>query len=225
MRGCESFYLTPVNKPKSDVWYKSLPMGINTISKCMSRLSMSLGSDKFLTNTSQRRTAKTRLTTAGLPREVVAKKTGNIERSCHYMIKSNTSQYCLSKHCSGHLSEIDGVYVDGGDFEKTMSMCLYAPNQNDHHATTLEVFSHVSQVQPMSQLATMAQVQTGVPVSTVAQVPTMVSTVAQVSPMAPTVAQVPSMIPALAQVPNAPNDVPPTVTEINKNGCSVRISL
>jgi hypothetical protein len=77
----------------------------------------------------------------------------------------------------------------------------------------------------MSQLATMAQVQTGVPVSTVAQVPTMVSTVAQVSPMAPTVAQVPSMIPALAQVPNAPNDVPPTVTEINKNGCSVRISL
>lgn len=64
-------------------------MGINYLGQCLKRLTVNNGNEEFLTNTSLRRTAKTRLTEAGIPREVCNKKTGNnvTERNfCVYII-------------------------------------------------------------------------------------------------------------------------------------------
>lgn len=77
MVGNSAFYLTPIQKPKSNVWFKCLPMGVNSIGKCLKRLTMSVNTDdENFTNSSLRRTAKTRLCESGIPREVSNKKTG-----------------------------------------------------------------------------------------------------------------------------------------------------
>jgi hypothetical protein len=75
-----SFYLTPIAQPKSDVWYKSQPFGIHSVEKVTKKLMASLGGDgvERYSNSSLRRTCYNRLLTAGVPREMIAKKTGRI---------------------------------------------------------------------------------------------------------------------------------------------------
>ena len=37
-RKSNSFYLTPLKKPKNDVWFSTVPVGHNTLGKTVSRL-------------------------------------------------------------------------------------------------------------------------------------------------------------------------------------------
>ena len=65
-----------------------------------------LGKDGYFTNTSLRRTAKSRLVEAGIPREVAKRRTG-------------------------HLSEADVVYVGGEVIEKQISNVLYGKSVSE----------------------------------------------------------------------------------------------
>lgn len=93
--GNDAFYLTPIPNPKSNVWFKPIPMGINTLAQTTSRIMSSFGDGKFYTNTSLRRTAKTRLVEAGIPPELARKKTG-------------------------HMSSADAIYLHQGTAERQM---------------------------------------------------------------------------------------------------------
>ena len=61
-----------------NVWYKNQAFGIHSIQKVTASLMQSIGKAGYFTNTSNRRTAKTRLTLAGIPREISKQKTGHI---------------------------------------------------------------------------------------------------------------------------------------------------
>ena len=99
--GNEAFYLTRIAKPKNDVWYKCVPMGIHTISGTISRLMKGISHDgHFYSNTSLRRTAKTRLVVGGIPKEIAMKKTG-------------------------HTSNADLNYVDPETLEENMCDAIY----------------------------------------------------------------------------------------------------
>ena len=99
MKGCSSFYLACKPNPSSDVWYKASPLGIHSIESATKTLFA--GSEKFLTNTSLRRTAKNRLVSAGIAPEVAQKKTGRIS------------------------SAADAAYIDASIYEKSMSDAIY----------------------------------------------------------------------------------------------------
>lgn len=98
--GNSSFYLTPIQNPKGPVWYKNIPVGVNTISSTLRKIMSNASDGMFYSNTSLRRTAKTRLTETGFAREIVCKKTG-------------------------HLSNADISYVDSARSEQSMSLALY----------------------------------------------------------------------------------------------------
>lgn len=93
------FHLACIVNPKSSTWYKNQPLGIHSIEKVTKSLMTMLGRKGHFTNTSLRRTSKTRLVEAGIPREV-------------------------SKKRIGHISNIDEVYVAETSMERQMSMIL-----------------------------------------------------------------------------------------------------
>ena len=113
MPGNEAFYLTPIQKPKNDVWYKNVPMGIHTISGTISRLMKGIDDGQFYSNTSLRRTAKTRLVVGGISKEIAMKKTG-------------------------HASNADLNYVDPESLEEKMCDTIYG---RQHHSEALQVSS------------------------------------------------------------------------------------
>jgi hypothetical protein len=86
---CPAFYLTPHNSPKTNCWYKSSPMGVNTISGTLKRLTSMANDGKLYSNTSLRRTAKTRIVNAGIPREVAKMKTGHVSNSADDYVENS----------------------------------------------------------------------------------------------------------------------------------------
>ena len=61
-----SFYLTPLKKPKTNVWYSSVPVGHNTLAKTVCRICAAAGIEGFKTNHSLRVITATRLFQAGV---------------------------------------------------------------------------------------------------------------------------------------------------------------
>jgi len=113
---CKAFYLTPLQKHqiKGAVWYKRCPMGIHKIENTTKTLMKNIAKDgEFFTNTSLRRTAKTRLVQGGISKEVAALKTGRINEKA------------------------DSAYIHAEVFEKDMSKVLYG----SYEATTNNVVS------------------------------------------------------------------------------------
>lgn len=98
-----SFYLTPLKAAKSSVWYKSSPLGIHQIEKMTAKLLKDV--DGNFSNTSLRRTTKTRLVQAGVPTAV-------------------------SKSLVGHLSNADEVYVCQSAFKEKVSNALTGSKSN-----------------------------------------------------------------------------------------------
>ena len=112
------FHLACITSPKTSIWYKNQALGIHQIERVTKDLMTSSGKDGYFTNTSLRRTAKSRMVEAGVPREV-------------------------SKRRIGHLSEIDSVYVDQSVMEKKVSRALYG---NDMSGTTNSTSSQMETI-------------------------------------------------------------------------------
>lgn len=77
-KGCLAFYLTPLQTPIGNCWYKCVPMGVHSIEKVTKSIMQTAGYDGFYTNTSLRRSAKTRLVKCETPKELARKITGHV---------------------------------------------------------------------------------------------------------------------------------------------------
>lgn len=73
----ESFYLTPLRKPQTHVWYSKMPVGHNTLSKTVGRLCKAAGIPGFKTNHSLRVTTATRLFHSGVDEQIIMDRTGH----------------------------------------------------------------------------------------------------------------------------------------------------
>ena len=120
--GSSAFYLTPIPNPKSNIWYKNIPVGINTISKTLGRLMRSINDENFYSNTSLRRTAKTRLVEAGVSKEFARRKTG-------------------------HFSSSDMTYVDSGKMERQMCLALTGKRTEIHVEEEVKIQETVAENQ------------------------------------------------------------------------------
>ncbi len=74
--GEKAFYLTPLAAPKGNVWYKRVPYGVHSIEKAVNKLTNEAGIEGFFTNTSLRRTARTRMMESGIPDKVARRISG-----------------------------------------------------------------------------------------------------------------------------------------------------
>ena len=72
-----AFYLTPLKKPKGDIWYGTTPIGHNTLSKTVKRLCDAAGIGGFKTNHSLRVTSATRLFQSGVDEQLIMGRTGH----------------------------------------------------------------------------------------------------------------------------------------------------
>lgn len=71
------FYLTPIQNPKSKVWYKVTPVGENTLAKTVKRLCGVAGIQGHKTNHSLRVTAATRVFHEGVDEQLTMERTGH----------------------------------------------------------------------------------------------------------------------------------------------------
>lgn len=99
------FHLGCLENPRNSTWYKKQPLGIHQIEKVTQNLMKRLGKEGYYTNTSLRRTSKSRMVAAGIPREITKKRIG-------------------------HLSKIDTVYIDEHVMERKISDALYGNGSN-----------------------------------------------------------------------------------------------
>ena len=71
------FYLTPLRKLKSDIWYSNMPVGHNTLSSTVGRICKQAGILGFKTNHSLRVTSATRLFQSGVDEQLIMSNTGH----------------------------------------------------------------------------------------------------------------------------------------------------
>lgn len=71
IRTTNAFYLTPLKKAKGEIWYSSVPIGHNTLSKTISKLCKSADIAGFKTNHS------TRLFQSGADEQLIMDHTGH----------------------------------------------------------------------------------------------------------------------------------------------------
>lgn len=119
--GCSAFYLSVIANPKDNCWYKAIPLGVHTIQEATRSIVSSLGQpgDGFISNTSLRRTAQNRLVQAGVPREIIHKKTGRVSE------------------------QADLAYTSATAYEKSMSMILSGNSSSS--AASCSVTTHSNQ--------------------------------------------------------------------------------
>ena len=72
-----AFYLTPLRKPKSTIWFSSTPVGHNTLNNTVKRLCKAAGIEGFKTNHSLRVSAATRLFRSGVDEQLIMSRTGH----------------------------------------------------------------------------------------------------------------------------------------------------
>ena len=72
-----AFYLTPLKRPKEDVWYSNTAVGHNTLDKTVKRLCAAAGIQGFKTNHSLRVTNATRLFQSGMDEQLIMCRTGH----------------------------------------------------------------------------------------------------------------------------------------------------
>ena len=73
----ECFYLTPLRKIKSDIWYSKMPVGHNTLAATVGRICKQAGVSGFKTNHSLRVTSATRMFQNGIDEQLIMSNTGH----------------------------------------------------------------------------------------------------------------------------------------------------
>lgn len=108
-KACSAFYLSVIHAPKGKMWYKPIPLGLHSIQSTTKQLLKGSNIEGFVSNSSLRRTAQNRLLTAGIPKEIIHKKTGRISDAA------------------------DSAYIDQRIYEKQMSNALYSNCNNSEY--------------------------------------------------------------------------------------------
>ena len=73
----DTFYLSPLSKPKGMVWFKNQPIGIHTLASTVKRLCEKAGIEGYKTNHSLRVTTATRLFQSGVDEQLIMERTGH----------------------------------------------------------------------------------------------------------------------------------------------------
>ena len=76
-RKTTAFYLTPLKKPKGNIWYAQAAVGHNTLSQTVKRLCKAAGISGFKTNHSLRVTTASRLFQKGVDEQLIMGRTGH----------------------------------------------------------------------------------------------------------------------------------------------------
>jgi hypothetical protein len=76
-RTTAAFYLTPLRKMRSNIWFSSIPVGHNTLNSTVKRLCKAAGIEGFKTNHSLRVSAATRLFQSGVDEQLIMSRTGH----------------------------------------------------------------------------------------------------------------------------------------------------
>lgn len=126
---CLAFYLTPYQSPKTKCWYKSSPMGVNTISGALKRLTSMANDGKTYSNTSLRRTAKTRIVNAGISSEVAKMKTGHESNAAQDYFESSAQHE--RKMASAIYGQAEQRPVDGNTRAFEMSASSFSGCHHD----------------------------------------------------------------------------------------------
>ena len=74
---CNHFYLTPLRKPRGDIWYSKSPVGHNKLPKTVARICQTVGISCLITNHSLRVTSATRLFQSGIDEQLIMAHTGH----------------------------------------------------------------------------------------------------------------------------------------------------
>ena len=110
------FHLACINKPTSSTWYKGQPLGIHQIERVTKNLMSRIGKSGHFTNTSLRRTAKTRLVEAGIPREVIKKRMGHISEADEVYIHERVMEKKMGRILSNSTSQIVSTQSSSASF-------------------------------------------------------------------------------------------------------------
>ena len=134
LRNMGPFYLTVIDAPLTDVWYKNQAMGVNTINTMLSRMKKKsplaeLCANKKITNHSARKTTVRKLKSFGFPK-------------------------CEIKNITGHSSERGLDAYDSGNEDEMFAMssaiskCKYSTStlaqkklSHHHHRNNLNLIS------------------------------------------------------------------------------------
>ena len=87
-----SFYLGPLDKPTTDVWYRCQALGINQISKTVKRMCQSAGIGGHRTNHSLRATAASRLYAKNFDEQLICETTGHRSSSVRQYKRTSDDQ-------------------------------------------------------------------------------------------------------------------------------------
>ena len=93
------FYLTPIPSPNGKVWFKTTPMGINTLRSTVKSLCARSGVEGYKTNHSLRVTAATRLYHKGVDEQLIMERTGHRSLDgvrSYKRVRSNTRNFHMS---------------------------------------------------------------------------------------------------------------------------------
>ena len=97
-----NFYLQSLKRPKPNVWYSTMPVGINSIRKVTGKLLKDAGLDSYFTNHSLRRTCATRLFQAGTNVKLVKEIMGHVSDAVHkYQTTSDQQRMAVSDIIQG----------------------------------------------------------------------------------------------------------------------------
>ncbi len=106
-RPASAFYLTPLLKPKANVWYSRSPLGHNSRSKSVANLMEQAGFKGHYTNHSLRVTAATRLFDAQIDEQLIMSRTGH----------SSTDGVRAYKRVSTNLKQATSNVLNSGKIE------------------------------------------------------------------------------------------------------------
>jgi hypothetical protein len=117
-RGNDAFYLAYITNPKTNVWYKSSPLGIHSIQSVTKNLMLqSLHTGDFVSNTSLRRTQQNRLLNGDIRKEIIQKRTGRISEAA------------------------TAAYIETSEYERRISSVIHNENVGSNQNITIPISS------------------------------------------------------------------------------------
>ena len=84
--------MRPLDKPKGDVWYSSVPIGRNKLAQMVSDVCKEAGIQGHKSNHSLRATGATELFIAGVPEKIIQERTGHRSIECLRMYERTTQK-------------------------------------------------------------------------------------------------------------------------------------
>ena len=88
----KAFYVQPLDKVKSDLWYKNQAVGHNTLGNVVKVMMSDAGIDGRFTNHSLRSSSATRMFQAGIPEQLIKAQTGHSSDSVRVYKRPNEDQ-------------------------------------------------------------------------------------------------------------------------------------